>query len=311
MVAVWMIKERAWKMDKWEIYQNGNYTVKINTKNGTKTRETKEDGFIPAYAENIDIKISDFCDAGCEFCHEGSTRNGKHGDILNQEFINTLHPYQEVALGGGDVTSHPDLIPFLYKLKDKKVIANITVNQKHFEQKQELIKRLVDEKLIYGLGISLVNPSDRFISLVKQYPNAVIHVINGILKPEDAEKLSGNHLKILILGYKQLRRGSKWYMKDHENIIARQAWLKDNLPDIIEGFKVTSFDNLAIGQLGVKKLMTDEEWEEFFMGQDSEFTFFIDMVEKKFSKNSTAPLNERYSLLGSADEMFDKIRLRK
>jgi len=64
--------------------------------------------------------------------------------------------------------------------KDKKVIANITVNQKHFEQKQELIKRLVDEKLIYGLGISLVNPSDRFISLVKQYPNAVIHVINGI-----------------------------------------------------------------------------------------------------------------------------------
>lgn len=96
-------------MDKWEIYQNGNYTVKINTENGTKIRETKEDGFIPAYAENIDIKISDFCDMECEFCHEGSTRNGKHGDILNQEFINTLHPYQEVALGGGDVTSHTDL----------------------------------------------------------------------------------------------------------------------------------------------------------------------------------------------------------
>ena len=291
-------------------YRNGNYDVCLLS-DGTKIRETKEDVFIPAYAENIDIKISDFCDMECEFCHEGSTRNGKHGDILNQEFINTLHPYQEVALGGGDVTSHPDLIPFLYKLKDKKVIANITVNQKHFEQKQELIKKLVDEKLIYGLGISLVNPTDRFISLVKQYPNAVIHVINGIFKPEDAEKLSGNNLKILILGYKQLRRGNEWYRKDNKNIIARQAWLKNNLADITGGFNVTSFDNLAIGQLGVKKLMTDEEWEEFFMGQDSEFTFFIDMVEKKFSKNSTAPLNERYNILSSVDEMFDKVRLRK
>lgn len=84
-------------------------------------------------------------------CHEGSTENGRHGDIMNEKFIDTLHPYQEVAIGGGDITTHPDLIPFLQKLKDRKVIANITVNQIHFEQKQDLIKKMVDEKLIYGL----------------------------------------------------------------------------------------------------------------------------------------------------------------
>lgn len=292
------------------IYKNGNMRTRIFS-DGTKIRETEDDEFIPEFAENMDIKISNYCDMGCKFCHEGSTKNGKHGDILNQRFIETLHPYQEVALGGGDATSHPDLVPFLHKLKDRKVIVNMTVNQRHFEQKQELIKKLVDEKLIYGLGVSLVNPTDEFISLIQQYPNAVIHVINGILKPSDVEILSDKNLKILILGYKQLRRGGDWYSEDHENITVKQMWLKKNLENIIEHFKVVSFDNLAIEQLEVQRLMSLEEWDEFYMGDDSEFTYFIDMVEKEFSKNSTAPLNERYDLLESVDDMFEKIRLRK
>ena len=288
------------------IYKNGNFTTKLFS-DGTKIRETEDDEFIPDFAENMDIKISNYCDMGCKFCHEGSTKNGKHGDVLNQKFIETLHPYQEVALGGGDATSHPDLIPFLHKLKDRKVIVNMTVNQQHFEQKQELIKKLVDEKLIYGLGVSLVNPTDEFISLIQQYPNAVIHVINGILKPSDVEMLSDKNLKMLILGYKQLRRGGEWYSEDHENIIIKQMWLKENLGGIIERFKVVSFDNLAIEQLEVQRLMSQEEWDEFYMGDDGSMTYYIDMVEQKFARSSTADFNRRYDLLDSVDEMFKKI----
>lgn len=288
------------------IYKNGNFTTKIFD-DGTKIRETEDDEFIPDFAENMDIKISNYCDMGCKFCHEGSTKNGKHGDILSQKFIETLHPYQEVALGGGDATSHPDLIPFLHKLKDRKVIVNMTVNQQHFEQKQELIKKLVDEKLIYGLGVSLINPTDEFISLIQQYPNAVIHVINGILKPSDIAALSNKNLKMLILGYKQLRRGNEWYSADHENIIIKQMWLKENLGGIINNFKVVSFDNLAIEQLEVQCLMSKEEWDEFYMGDDGSMTYYIDMVEQKFARSSTADFGKRYDLLDSADEMFKKI----
>ncbi len=288
------------------IYKNGNMRTRIFS-DGTKIRETEDDEFIPEFAENMDIKISNYCDMDCKFCHEGSTKNGKHGDILNQRFIETLHPYQEVALGGGDATSHPDLVPFLHKLKDRKVIVNMTVNQRHFEQKQELIKKLVDEKLIYGLGVSLVNPTDEFISLIQQYPNAVIHVINGILKPSDVEILSDKNLKILILGYKQLRRGGDWYSEDHENITVKQMWLKKNLENIIEHFKVVSFDNLAIEQLEVQRLMSLEEWDEFYMGDDGSMTYYIDMVEQKFARSSTANFDKRYDLLDSVDEMFKKI----
>lgn len=288
-------------------YKNGNFVTTILS-DGTKIRETKDDEFIPSFAENMDIKICNYCDMGCKFCHEGSTINGKFGNILNEKFIDTLHPYQEVAIGGGDATSHPDLIPFLQKLKEKKVIANMTVNQIHFEKKQELIKKLVDEKLIYGLGVSLVNPTKHFIELIKQYPNAVIHVINGVLKPSDVKALENNNLKMLILGYKHLRRGNEYFETEQNNIEVKQKWLYENLEDIIQKFKVVSFDNLAIEQLDVKRLLTQEEWDEFYMGRDSEFTYYIDMVERKFAKSSTAPFDKRYDLLNSVDDMFNVIR---
>ena len=285
------------------VYKNGNYKC-ILFNDGTKIRETNEDEFIPSFAENCDCKITDKCDGGCPFCYEGCTPNGKHGDILNYKFLDTLHPYTELAINGNDM-SHPDLIPFLEKLKEKKVIANMTVNQIHFERHQDMIRDLVDRGLIHGLGISLNNPTENFISLVKQYPNAVIHVINGILLPSDVEMLSDHNLKILILGYKQLRRGVDWYDKNNTYVTANQRWLKKKLGDIISHFEVVSFDNLAITQLDVKKLMSEEDWEEFYMGDDGKYTFYLDLVEGTVGKNSLA--TDRHPIMDNIDDMFNKI----
>jgi hypothetical protein len=185
----------------------------------------------------------------------------------------------------------------------------MTVNQIHFERHQDMIRDLVDRGLIFGLGISLKEPTEEFITLVKSYPNAVIHVINGILSPSDVEMLADNGLKMLILGYKQLRRGEDWYNTDHENIVLRQMWLHENIEEMLNHFEVVSFDNLAIKQLDVKRLMSEEEWNEFYMGDDSEFTFYLDLVEGTFGKNSLA--TERHQIADSIDDMFDKIRLRR
>ena len=37
-------------------------------------------------------------------------------------------------------------------------------------------------------------------------------------------------------------------------------WLYENFTNIIEKFKVVSFDNLAINQLNVRRLMSADEW---------------------------------------------------
>lgn len=290
-------------------YINGNVKISIYD-DGTKIRETECNEFVPEFAENIDIKITNYCDNKCPYCHEDSNCRGQHA-ALGQDFINTLHPYQEVALGGGDITSHPDLIPFLRKLKDMKVIANITVNQNHFIRKQELINKLVEDDLVKGIGVSLEKADNDFIERIQQFPNAVIHIINGIATKEQILALSNHNLKILILGYKRLRRGADYDIDNSILINNNQKWLYNNIQQVLYGFKITSFDNLALEQLNIKRLLSDDEWERYYMGDDGEFTFYIDMVEQKFAKNSTAPFDERYDLLDNVDEMFKKIKRTK
>lgn len=291
-------------------YKNGNVITTIYS-DGTKERFTYDNEFHPAFAENMDIKICNRCDRGCPWCHEGSTPDGKLGDIMNEKFIDTLHSYQEVALGGGNVLEHPDLIPFLYKLKDKRVVPNITLNQKHFEDSIDLVDDLISKKLIYGLGISLENPTTEFIEKVKRFPNAVIHVINGVVDPVQMERMYNQNLKILILGYKYLRRGSTWMEKEHAAIAANQWWLYGHLPNLINKFAVVSFDNLAIEQLNIKERwdeFSDKPWDEFYAGDDGMNTYYIDMTERKFARSSTADFDKRYDLLDDVDEMFRVIQ---
>ena len=118
-------------MDLLGEYKNGNYVVAIY-EDGTKIRYTEHDKFIPEFPESMDVKITNYCDMNCPWCHENSTSNGRHGDILHADFINSLRPFTEVAIGGGNPLSHPDLPVFLERLKQKNIIANITVNQRHF-----------------------------------------------------------------------------------------------------------------------------------------------------------------------------------
>ena len=223
-----------------------------------------------------------------------------------------MHPYCELAIGGGNPLSHPDLDKFLIKCRERKHIPNMTVNQTHFEKEFDRIYKMCQERLIFGLGISLVKVTPEFLSMVKKIPTAVIHVINGIVSEEELKQLKDNNLKVLILGYKEVRRGKKLYEKIPDSIEQKKNMLKELLPTIIKEnwFKVISFDNLSLKQLDVKSLLSKDEWDRFYQGDDgldgeqTSATFFADMVERKFAKNSCASEEERYPIMSTAEEMY-------
>ena len=288
-------------------YKNGNYNVQIYD-DGTKIRENDLDSLIPAFSENCDVKLTDRCTQGCSFCYEGCTKEGKHSDIMSQPWIHTLHPYTELALNGNDC-DHPQLLEFLKFLKTKNVIPNLTVNQNQFIQNHDLLCSWMDEKLIYGLGVSYVNPE--IIRYVEGKENIVIHTINGLLTKEDVQALAGHNLKVLVLGYKTKGRGVTYKEKYSEKIKKNMAWLYKHLPVLTYMFKVISFDNLALQQLEVKRILTGEEWNEFYMGDDGQYTFYIDSVAGTFSKDSVTAETERFEIGDkSVDDMFNFIRTR-
>ena len=296
-------------------YKNGNYDVRIYS-DGTKVRDIddEEPGFLPEFPESIDLKITNKCGMGCPFCHENSTPDGKHGDIMHLPFIKTLHPYTEVAIGGGDPLSHPDLVPFLSELRELQVLPNITVNAVQFMENHGLLQTLAERKLLYGIGVSYTRPEDvdieEFINAVKPLKNAVIHVINGVISREMLQNLKDNDLKILILGYKDFRRGSDFWQLYEASDVQKQEELYELLPTMVkEGwFSCISFDNLAIEQLDVKRLMSKKMWKKFYMGNDGEFTMYVDAVNEKYAVSSVS--EERCDLCDSIDEMFANIQYR-
>lgn len=295
-------------MSNWVRYQNGNYEVLLDLDNGTKIRMNDLDNLTPSHPESMDIKICNKCNMGCPMCHENSTPNGACGDIMNAKFIDTLLPYTELAIGGGNPLEHPDLEDFLWKCKDLRLVPSMTVHQSHFMENLELLRRFRDEKLIYGIGVSVVQATSELIDALQEFPNAVVHIIAGIADEDVINKLAKHNLKVLILGYKIFRRGEDLYKRDCSTIDFLIQYMYDILPEMIEKkwFNTISFDNLAIKQLNPGRLMSEKEYDQFYMGDDGSHTMYIDLVNKNFAVSSTA--EERYPLMDNIVDMFNKVR---
>lgn len=265
--------------------QNGNATVSIDLSTGTKIRKVSGDKYLPDYPETIDVKITNYCDAGCGFCHENSTTKGRHGDLEDLKAqLSDLPPYTELAIGGGNPLSHPELIPFLRWCRDKNFIPNITVNHKHVQYLTEEIKQLV-----YGIGIS-VSPNSAEFQLV-DINNVVYHVIAGIHDPNAVLEFFKEQ-RILVLGYKHYGLGVKYFSQQVENSINK--WIHQ-LPQYLKkhNYQTISFDNLALEQLKVKRLVSAETWQTLYMGDDFTASMYIDAVKKEFSPTSRS--NNRIS----------------
>jgi hypothetical protein len=277
-------------MEQIATYRNGNTCVTI-LQDGTKIREYEDSPEI-IHPESIDIKITDYCDMGCAYCHESSTTAGKHADLSELlRVISDLPAGVELAIGGGNPLSHPDLKKFLLDLKRRGIIANITVNQGHLKSYYELIRELISDGLIHGLGISITSNNFTYVKKINELSsNVVFHVIAGVNDISIIDRLMEFcEPKILILGYKTFGFGIQYYSPEVE--LGINSW-KRGLRRYV-GKVSLSFDNLAIEQLSVRRLFTHEGWEKFYMGDDFCFTMYIDAVKQEYGPTSRS--NDRVS----------------
>ena len=284
-------------------YKNGNYNV-LMFEDGTKIRMNNEDELIAAFPESIDMKISNRCNMGCPQCHEQSVPDGALAN-LHHPLLDSLHPYTELALGGGNVFEHPDLDDFLFRMARKHIICNITVHAHHFIQYFNEIQYHVEHGTLHGIGVSVNEPiSDEFINYLKLIPNVVVHVIAGVVPWETLVKLSNNNIKLLILGYKTFGRGVQ-YAENHNEIWNNIEQLKERLPYLFKHFPIVSFDNLALEQLNVKDLVDEKTWEQSYMGDDGKYTMYVDLVKEEFATSSVSPRQRIHS--NNIEDLFKEV----
>lgn len=297
-------------------YHNGNYRV-IIFKDGTKIRYNNEDKLVPDFAECVDLKITDKCDLKCPMCHESSTCEGKHADLNDCiSFIQTMRPYTEVALGGGNPMSFPKLKNLLIECSNSDVIANITVNVEHLKDPAVSFK-IADymiNDLISSVGISIpfwytrkkmgILTSTEFMTPGLK-SKSVLHMIVGMNTLDQIKELYGKGFRLLLLGYKDKGRGHVLLEDSSESdkIKKNTQDLIDNLSDIIKGFKVVSFDNLAIKQLKVKEFCDNNgiDFTALYMGNDGDYTMYVDLVKKEYAISSTSEERHKIEVMDASD----------
>lgn len=283
-------------------YKNGDFGIIIKN-DGTKIRYGEGKAEFP---ESIDLKITDYCTVGCRFCHESSTKNGKHGDKnFIFDLLKQMQPGTEVAIGGGNPLDHPDLYEILIYAKARKLFANLTINSQSIDVYR--LMTYLERKLIHGLGLSIhLNDvyldNNSFYRIYSKYPdNIVFHYIAGIHRFSDIYEVFNNfkNPKVLILGYKFHGFGKK-----------KQSKVDYNIEDLCENIqelkgKHVSFDNLACSQLNIEENFP-KEYKHSYMGEDGKFTMYVDAVSQTFAKSSieyrhqfqNMTLKEAFKLVG-------------
>lgn len=315
-------------------YYNGPVHVQLFD-DGTKTREwdEKKYGIIPKveFPESIDIKLTNYCQGSyfnehtnrwtvCPFCHENSSPKGKHGDLMRlAELIrkSNMPIGWEMALGGGAVQMHPDLKSFLEMMWFGGYCCNMTVNYNHLRLKEsyEYIKKLIDQHLVKGLGLSVNEQNiakftqDESIKALGN--NVVMHVIEGLVKyktfKDALNKCIFEYPKVLILGKKNFGR----YTKEKSDLkmqdeVETLKW-REHIIEFLKTFRgVVSFDNLAIERLDILNRIPAKIKEEHYLGEEGSCSMYIDAVEWTYAKQSTSKLRKPIGNL-TIREMFKDV----
>lgn len=281
-------------------YRNGGYRVRLHA-NGTKIRDEINPSIPPEFPEQMDLKITDWCDAGCAWCHEGSTRRGRHGDIdAMLALLSELPSGVEIAIGGGDPLAHPGFNTLVTGLSMRGLVPSVTVNGRHLARHKDILESLTVSRKIFGIGVSFYQNFPDW-----RHPHLVDHMIAGIDDP--SLLLQNRQRKILVLGYKNWGRG-RMFQSKRSDAVAHNIALWYRLLPLIGMRHHLSFDNLAIHQLAPQRLFrSDGGYEGAYMGQEGAFSLYVDGVRREYATSSYAPDRNSWSDIRT---MFADVRAR-
>ena len=98
-------------------------------------------------------------------------------------------------------------------------------------------------------------------------------------------------------------RGIEYYERNKDEIEANQKWLSANLKwALTDGYKLVSFDNLALEQLHIKDRLDPAVWERYYMGDEGTSSIYIDLVNEQFAVSSLE--TQMFPLRDDIREMF-------
>ena len=300
------------------IVKNGNYWVGYGW-SGKLRFKTEKGDCIPSYPELIDLKITNKCEHGCQFCYMNSTINGEHADIDElKRIINQVSSDSwglndrrvEFSVGGGNILLYPHLEELFKFMKEKGHIVNTTIRSSdcNIICNVERLKNIF-EKYVSGIGISVNDTKDiedihTFKDIFKK-KDVVIHMIPeyngfaeslGIMNKLNDDK---HYFSFLFLGYKTNGRGNNC---NYDKLV------EANLNAIFDGRHSVHIDTTFANRYK-EYLEKTFDTEYTITYTEGEYSMFIDGVTCKAYKSSYQK-DKPYDLFGCGGVInaFNNIR---
>ncbi len=158
-----MIKTREFKESNYRaIWYNGK-TIRIALNPVKPITELK-------FPEFYDIKLTGFCKGNCPWCYMDSKSTNSHYENVVQKIKDYFEPMSEnerpfqVAIGGGEPTSHPDFVEVLKTFKELGIEPNYTTNGMFcgYEASKFLSIINATEKYCGGVAVSCHSHLERY-----------------------------------------------------------------------------------------------------------------------------------------------------
>lgn len=207
----------------------GHYVV-FNKGSGTKIRLSFDDHAAPyvksTVPELVDLKVTNYCAGGCEFCYQSSTKAGRHADLNNIKTILKSLGDQgvfEVAIGGGEPTHYPHLAEVITYAAKQNIVPNFTTFFVDWLQNVPLVAAVQSHVGAIGVSVHSVKDlnkvqkiqsalnnntrrwDDRYVHVTAQ------HVVGSVDLEQTAQILERSWEEgwdLLLLGYKPVGFGA-------------------------------------------------------------------------------------------------------
>lgn len=276
--------------DYWTIFDRGDGTKIRMQFSSDQPQPTKSSS-----PELVDLKITDHCAKHCSFCYQGSSKEGTHG---NRYYIDSViralakNEVFEVALGGGDPTSHPNFSDILRTCRLYKVVPNFTVASIDWLDDDKKRQEWLD--FCGGIAYSVTSGIEvrklGFALNKYQIPSNKfqIQIVEGVVSDYQLDRILEecyyHNVNLTFLGFKNTGRGEAFSER-----LQSYNWIDKVKKAWSNGRPVTVGVDTLIADKYRNELVNIGIDEIFFTTREGSFSCYIDAVKQQIGPSSYDP----------------------
>jgi hypothetical protein len=260
--------------------------------------------------ELVDIKITNYCPFGCEFCYQSSTARGKHVEYADMyriaRSLGALKVF-EVALGGGEPTMHPKFESFLDLFRDNGIVPNFTTKNIHWLRDPRKWVPWVEKCGAFAFSVTDANEISELASQLEvngiPTDKCRLHFVMGTMNRYSYQQMlteaNRRSIGVTLLGYKRFGFGADfhpqqydWWLQVVQEMVEQSRWCQ-----------TVSIDTVLASES--RQMLEDANVPRWLYTVDEgKFSCYIDAVEDKIGPSSFCDPREMMNLGAENDDPY-------